>query len=103
MRLPLLTLAAALCGALFAGSAPAHAITCDGNVQVQRSGERIVTPYCQDAHLAAVARQYGARVTAHAMRWNPSEKGRICRFIGDDIRVKDTCQPYRDDDRRFWR
>jgi hypothetical protein len=93
-------LAAGLCGALMAGAAtPAAAISCDGNFQVQRSGERIATPYCADANLAVVAREYGARTTAREMRWNPSEKARVCRFIGEDNRVRDTCAPYRDYDR----
>ena len=93
-------LAAAFCGLLATGAAtPAAAITCDGNVQVQRSGERIVTPYCQDSYLAQVAREYGSRVSAREMRWNPSEKAKVCRFIGEDNRVRDTCAPYRDYDR----
>jgi hypothetical protein len=97
-------LAAAFCGALSAMATPAAAITCDGNVQVQRSGERIVTPYCQDGYLAEVAREYGTRTTAREMRWNPSEKERVCRFIGQDNRVRDTCAPYLDHNRRFeWR
>jgi len=98
-------LAGALCSALAAAApTPAAAITCDGNFQVQRSGERIATPYCQDGYLAQVAREYGTRTTAHEMRWNPSEKAKVCRFIGEDNRVRDTCAPYRDGDRSpFWR
>jgi hypothetical protein len=90
-------LAAFVCGGLAIAATPAEAITCDGNFQVQRSGQRIATPYCADGNLAAVAREYGVRTTAREMRYNPSEKGRVCRFIGDDNRVRDTCAPYRDD------
>jgi hypothetical protein len=91
-------LAAAVCAVAAAATAtPAAAITCEGNFQVQRSGERIATPYCQDGNLAAVAREYGVRTTGQEMRWNPSEKSRVCRFIGEDNRVRDTCAPYRDD------
>jgi hypothetical protein len=91
-----------VCGMLAGSVTPAAAITCEGNFQVQRSGARIATPYCQDGYLAAVAREYGMRVSAHEMRWNPSEKAKVCRFIGDDNRVRDTCTNYRDDDRHRW-
>jgi hypothetical protein len=94
MRLSTSLFAAALCASLAAAATPAAAITCDGNVQVQRNGERIITPYCQDGYLAQVAREYGAKTTAHEMRWNVGEKARICRFIGEDIRVRDTCEQY---------
>ena len=93
-----------VCGTLALAATPAAAINCEGNFQVQASGARIATPYCQDGYLAEVAREYGARTSAHEMRWNPSEKGRICRFIGDDNRVRDTCDGYRNDDHNnFWR
>lgn len=95
-------MSACLSAAAFMQAAPASAITCEGNFQVQRSGERIATPYCQDAYLARVARQYGMRADDRAIRWNPSEKERVCRFIGDDNRVRDTCAPYRNDSRRRW-
>jgi hypothetical protein len=89
------TTLAAICFLGIAGVAgPASAIECQGDLQVQKSGERIVTPYCQDGYLAIVAREYGMRVSAQAIRYNPSEKERTCRFIGDDIRVKSTCAPY---------
>jgi hypothetical protein len=87
-------LAAACFLGVAAVAGPASAIECEGNVQVQKNGERIVTPYCEDGYLAIVAREYGVRVSAQAIRYNPSEKERTCRFIGDDIRVKSTCAPY---------
>lgn len=98
MRYAQSTLAAALCAVLAGGATPAAAISCQGNFQVQKNGSRIATPYCEDGNLAAVAREYGMRTTDHEVRWNPSEKERICRFIGDDNRVRDTCQPYRNQD-----
>lgn len=83
---------------------PASAIECEGNFQVQRNGNLIATPYCQDGYLAIVAREYGMRVSAQAIRYNPSVKERACRLVGHDIRVKDTCAPYVNDfGRRFWR
>lgn len=77
-------------------AAPASAIECEGNFQVQKSGNRIATPYCQDGHLAIVAREHGMDVSAHAIRYNPSVKQRACRFVGDDNRVRDTCSNYLD-------
>lgn len=82
-----------------AAATPASAIECDGNYQVQRDGNQIATPYCQDGNLARIAREYGMRTSAREIRYNPSEKERACRFVGDDIRVKTTCAPYNDSDR----
>ncbi len=72
------------------------AIRCDGPFQII-NGNKHVTPWCQDNYLAAVAREYGMRVSASAIRNNPSTKERACRFVGADIRVKDTCHGYRPD------
>jgi hypothetical protein len=85
------------------GSAPASAIECEGNFQVQRDGNMIATPFCQDNYLAIVAQQNGMNVSAGAIRSNPSIKERACRFVGDDNRVRDTCAPYRLDGNRRWR
>lgn len=97
--------AALVCGNIAAAATPAAAITCEGNFQVQRNGQRIATPYCADGNLASVAREYGVRTTAREMRYSVSEKERVCRFIGDDNRVRDTCAPYRNDGSDFdlWR
>jgi hypothetical protein len=73
-------------------AAPATArILCDGNYQVI-NGQPHATPYCQDENLAQVARSYGMRVSGSAMRNSPSEKQRVCQFIGSDIRVREACQ-----------
>ena len=102
MRIKLIAAACFLSVAAAAG--PASAIECEGNFQIQKSGNRIATPYCQDGYLAIVAREYGMKVSAKAIRYNPSEKERTCRFIGDDIRVKSTCAPYNNSDsNRIWR
>jgi hypothetical protein len=90
------TLLAAACFlGLAAAAGPASAIGCDGNFQVQRDGNRIATPYCQDGHLAIVAREYGMRVSGEDIRSNYGDKERACRLVGDDNRVKDTCSQYR--------
>jgi hypothetical protein len=86
--------AAALFALAAVTATPANAIDCKGNFQVQRDGQRIVTPYCEDAYLAQVAHEYGMAVSATAVRNNPSVKEKICRFIGDDNRVRDTCGQY---------
>ena len=82
---------------LAAAAGPASAIGCDGNFQIQKDGNRIATPFCEDGYLAIVAGEYGVRVSAHEIRYNPSEKERVCRFIGDDNRVRDTCSQYLND------
>jgi len=79
------------------------AIRCEGNFQITSYG-RINTPYCEDNYLAQVAREYGMSVSASAIRRNPSVKERTCRFVGNDIRVKSTCQQYLpQNNNRFWR
>jgi hypothetical protein len=86
----------ALFGAVMAG--PASAIECEGNYQIQRNGNRIATPYCQDGYLAIVAREYGMRVSAQAIRYNPSVKREACRLAGHDNRVRSTCTGYLPED-----
>ena len=73
------------------------AITCEGTAQVQRDGKLISTPYCQDGYLADVAQSYGVRTSSDEMRHNLSEKARVCRFIGDDNRVRAACVSYRNE------
>jgi len=78
------------------------AIRCEGNFQITSYG-RINTPYCEDTYLAQVAREYGMRVSNQAVLRNPSVKERACRFVGNDIRVKSTCQQYLPENNRRWR
>ena len=51
----------------------------------------IATPYCQDELLFRVAREYGFKTTAEAIRSNPNHKRNICQFIGRDIRAQQPC------------
>lgn len=81
-----------------AGSA--NAIECEGNFQIQKNGNQIVTPYCQDGYLAIVAREYGMRVSGEAIRQDYGEKERACRLVGEDNRVRDACAQYRQFERR---
>ena len=67
--------------------------------QFQYSGGRLIeTPYCSDGYLAAIAREYGAYVSADAIRNNPNKKERICRFVGYDWRLTNACSGYRPQD-----
>ena len=91
---PAMMVALAVC---FASSANSR-IRCEGASQVN-GGQNIVTPYCEDNYLAEVARSYGSKVSGEAVRRSPQVKTELCRFIGEDIRVKDTCAGFRDNGR----
>ena len=54
-------------------------------------GSWLATPYCQDDLVAKVARQYGITASAAAIRNNPNYKRHVCRFVGQDIRIKNSC------------
>jgi hypothetical protein len=84
--------ATALIISITAQSASA-AIRCDGNFQITEHGP-IATPYCQDNYLAQIALEYGMRVSGEAVRYNVGVKKRVCRLVGYDIRIKDTCVDY---------
>jgi hypothetical protein len=73
--------------------APAHAIECDGNFQVQANGNHIATPYCQDNHLAQVAREYNITTHADRIRSSLTEKNSVCGVLRFDIRVQSSCIP----------
>ncbi len=100
--------ALAVAGAVSAGMASAlsepasAAIRCEGNFQITSYG-RINTPYCEDNHLAIVARDAGMRVSASQIRHNVGIKERVCRLVGYDIRVKNTCAPYMPESNRRYR
>jgi hypothetical protein len=65
-------------------------IACSNGFQ-NVQGSWLATPYCQDELVAVVARQYGMKASAEAIRENPNFKREVCRLIGQDIRVKETC------------
>lgn len=79
--------------AMTAGPAGAE-IHCKGPEQVIRGHGTLRTPYCEDGYLAQVAREYGVKASAREIRENPNTKEKICRFIGDDVRVRSTCSQY---------
>jgi hypothetical protein len=76
---------------LFALASAADAkIACDkGYQRVQDAW--LSTPYCQDAYVAEVAHEYGFSASPAQVRNDPLFKQRICRFIGGDIRIKESC------------
>ncbi|MCL4767801.1 MAG: hypothetical protein KJZ80_16360 [Hyphomicrobiaceae bacterium] len=82
--------------ALVLGGPTASArIACDGAYQIV-NGQPVATPYCEDGYLAEVAREYGMRVSAAAVRSSPSVKERVCRLIGHDNRAQSACAAYRE-------
>ncbi len=74
----------------FASGQADAGIACKDGFQLVQ-GNYLATPYCQDAQLAGVARQYGMKVSAAAIRDNPNFKRNVCRLVGQDIRVQSTC------------
>ncbi len=56
-------------------------IRCRDGFQLNRDAD-ISTPYCNDEHLAELARARGARVTGAELRGNPNRKEEICAFLG---------------------
>jgi hypothetical protein len=90
-------LVATLCAASFAlaagsvsGPAANAAIACHDGFQII-NGQEISTPYCNDAHLAQIAREHGFKVTADEVRNNPARKYEICRWVGSDMYAQDYC------------
>jgi hypothetical protein len=86
-----ITAAILLPACVLAAASPAKArIVCRNDYQLV-GGNLISTPYCADNYVAAVARQYGVRVSDAAIRNNPNKKREVCRFIGHDIRIAEHC------------
>jgi hypothetical protein len=54
-------------------------------------GEEIASPFCEDAYLAQVAREYGTKVTDREVQTNRLKRAEVCRFIGHDTRVRELC------------
>jgi len=65
-------------------------IVCRDGFQVS-GGREISTPYCNDALVAAVARERGFKVSDAEVRNKPSKKNEICRWVGGDIRINHYC------------
>jgi len=82
---------AAVALGLAGGAGPADArIKCVDGFQIV-SGSPIATPYCQDELVAVVAREYGMKVSAAAIRNNPNLKRNVCQHVGRDNRIYIAC------------
>ncbi|MCC7253757.1 hypothetical protein [Hyphomicrobium sp.] len=70
---------------------PAEArIACKDGFQLS-GGNWISTPYCNDEHLAQIARKHGFKISGREVRENPAEKYRLCRFIGRTAEASSYC------------
>ncbi|MBS0270477.1 MAG: hypothetical protein JSS54_16090 [Proteobacteria bacterium] len=88
-----LNIGTGVCVALLAigFAVPAEAkILCNKGFQVVQ-GSMLATPYCQDQYVAQVANDYGFRASPDRVRNDPLFKQHLCRFIGQDIRIKESC------------
>jgi hypothetical protein len=92
LSLPAAVLAAVatLAGTTVGATVASAAIVCRNGAQLV-SGSYLTTPYCQDKLLAAVAREYGFKVSFAEIRDNPNTKRNICVYVGRDIRVQENC------------
>lgn len=82
--------AALLAIAAWAAPSAQAAIACKDGFQMS-GGRWISTPYCNDAHLAQIARNHGVRVSDQEVRNNPARKYELCRFLSGDPNARDYC------------
>lgn len=75
---------------LLAGSAAEARISCSGDYQIV-NGSAVATPFCEDHHLAQVARQHGAQASAATIRRSLDAKQSACDVTSGDIRTSETC------------
>jgi hypothetical protein len=68
----------------------AAAILCKDGFQ-KSAGNWISTPYCNDAHLAQIARNHGMRVSDAEVRESPSKKDEVCRLLNGFPAARDYC------------
>ncbi len=66
------------------------AIVCRDGFQ-NSGGNWISTPYCNDAHLAQIARAHGVKVSDAEVRSNPAKKYEVCRLVGIAGAARDYC------------
>lgn len=80
----------ALAGTAVAVQSVEAGIACKDGFQLS-GGNWISTPYCNDAHLAEIARQHGVKVSAAEVRANPARKYELCRFLEGTLSARDYC------------
>lgn len=90
--MPKAPLAALSAFALAAAAAPSveARITCRDGFQLS-GGNWISTPYCNDEHLAQIARRHGVRISGNEVRANPNKKYEVCRFLSGHPTARDYC------------
>jgi|JRYH01.1.fsa_nt_gb hypothetical protein len=70
---------------------PAEArIACKDGFQLS-GGNWISTPYCNDEHLAQIARRHGVKISGNEVRANPNKKYEVCRFLSGSPTARDYC------------
>src|SRR5215471_8596448 len=82
----------AACAAVTCTQSASAKIKCTPDGYQVVNGALLATPYCQDQYVATVAREYGVDAPADKIRNNPNYKRQVCRLIGQDIRIKETCE-----------
>lgn len=65
-------------------------ITCRDGFQLS-GGNWISTPYCNDEHLAEVARRHGVKVSGREIRNDLGKKNEVCRFLAGHPTARDYC------------
>ncbi|HVZ04638.1 hypothetical protein [Hyphomicrobium sp.] len=81
----------AACAAVTWTQSASAKIKCTADGYQDVNGALLATPYCQDQFVSTVAREYGVYAPADKIRNNPNFKRHVCRLIGQDIRIKETC------------
>lgn len=84
---------------LVAGSAADARIACTGDFQIV-NGSPIATPFCEDDHLAKVAREHGGHFSAETIRHSLDAKYSACAVTAGDTRTMDACIEAGGNDRR---
>lgn len=96
-KLFLAVFTASLLQSMALSGAASAAIVCKDGFQ-KSGGNWISTPYCNDAHLAQIARGYGVKVSDAEIRNNPAKKDEVCRFVGISGTARDYCPDQGGDD-----
>lgn len=68
------------------------AIVCKDGFQ-KSGGNWISTPYCNDEHLAQIARRHGVKVSGNDMRYDWGKKVEVCRLLSGFPTARDYCPP----------
>lgn len=75
---------------LVAGSPADARIVCKDGFQ-KSGGNWISTPYCNDEHLAEIARRHGMKVSGADVRASAARKYELCRMVGHTAAASHYC------------